>query len=124
MITFRGHASGVIWFEFAELCGGPRSQLDYLRLAESHALVLLSGVPCMSPAMAAAARRFTWLIDILYDHRVPLALSCEVSLDRLYSTGTLSAEFVRTVSRLEEMQSAEWRNRSPVAPHNTNGSTP
>ena len=111
-LPYRGHASGVIWFDFANLCGGPRSQLDYLELAETHALLILSGVPRMSPAMAAEARRFTWLIDILYDHHVPLALSAEVPLESLYPEGALSGEFVRTVSRLEEMQSATWRQEA------------
>jgi cell division protein ZapE len=114
-LRYRGHASGVIWFDFDALCGGPRSQLDYLKLAESHALLMLSGVPLMTPAMAAEARRFTWLIDILYDHHVPIALSAAAALDQLYPEGRLSGEFVRTVSRLEEMQSLSWRQAAASA---------
>ena len=106
----RGHAKRVIWFDFEELCGGPRSQLDYLELAETNGLLLLSRVPRMTAAMASEARRLTWLIDILYDHHVPLAWSAEAPLDQLYPHGALSGEFARTVSRLEEMQSAAWRN--------------
>jgi cell division protein ZapE len=99
----------VVWFDFATLCGGPRSQMDYLYLAERYQLLILSGVPRMGPDHAAEARRFTWLVDIFYDHHVPIALSAEVALDALYPQGTLSGEFVRTVSRLEEMQSVTWR---------------
>lgn len=109
-IPFRGHADAVIWFDFMALCGGPRSQLDYLKLAESHDLVMVSGVPCLTPAMHAEARRFTWLVDILYDARVPIALSAAASCERLYPEGRMANEFVRTVSRLEEMQSAVWRH--------------
>ncbi len=108
-LACRGQAAGVIWFDFATLCGTARSQLDYLQLAEQHVLVIVSGVPRMTPAMAAEARRFTWLIDILYDHHVPLALSAECALEQLYPEGRMSGEFVRTVSRLQEMQSVTWR---------------
>ncbi len=112
-VPFRGHAGRVIWFDFAQLCGGPRSQLDYLKLAETHALLMVSGVPALSAANHAEARRFTWLIDILYDSHVPLALSAAAPLDRLYTEGRMANEFVRTVSRLEEMQAASWRQAPP-----------
>ncbi len=108
----RGQAEQVVWFDFASLCGGPRSQLDYLQLAETHDLIVLSGVPQMTPAMHSEARRFTWLIDILYDHHVALAMSAACPLEQLYPDGKMSGEFVRTVSRLEEMQSATWREAS------------
>ena len=111
-LSCRGQAGRVVWFDFASLCGGPRSQLDYLQLAETHDLIVLSGVPQMTPAMHSEARRFTWLIDILYDHHVPLALSAACPLEQLYPDGRMSGEFVRTVSRLEEMQSAAWRQAS------------
>ena len=108
-VPFLGQAGPVIWFDFASLCGGPRSQLDYLRLAETHALIMVSDVPAMTPAMHGEARRFTWLVDILYDSHVPIAMSAEAPLEALYPEGRMAGEFVRTMSRLEEMQSATWR---------------
>jgi len=101
-------AGGVIWFDFATLCGGPRSQNDYLEIASRFHTIILSGVPRMSPAMSSEARRFTWLIDVLYDHKVKLIMSAEVEVDELYTEGVLSNEFHRTVSRIIEMQSAEY----------------
>jgi len=109
-LTVKAVSEGAVWFDFAILCGGARSQMDYLYLAERYPLLVLSGVPRMGPDQAAAARRFTWLVDIFYDHHVPIALSAEVALNELYPHGTLSGEFVRTVSRLEEMQSVTWRH--------------
>jgi cell division protein ZapE len=70
--------------------------------------VLLSNVPRMSAGQASEARRFTWLVDVLYDHRVKLLLSAEVPAAQLYVAGALSNEFARTVSRLQEMQSREY----------------
>ena len=104
----RRRAGGVVWFDFATLCGGPRSQNDYLEIASRFHTVLLSGVPQMSPRLAGEARRFTWLVDVLYDRRVKLILSAEVPAEALYTEGPLAHEFPRTVSRLHEMQSAEY----------------
>jgi cell division protein ZapE len=104
----RRRAGGVVWFDFKELCGGPRSQNDYLELASRFHTLLLSGVPAMSPRLASEARRFTWLIDVLYDRRVKLILSADVEPEGLYNEGPMAHEFPRTVSRLREMQSSEF----------------
>ncbi|HEV8313556.1 MAG TPA: cell division protein ZapE, partial [Burkholderiaceae bacterium] len=104
----RRRAGGVVWFDFKTLCGGPRSQNDYLELATQFHTLLLSGVPQMPPRLASEARRFTWLVDVLYDRRVKLILSAEVPAEALYLEGPLAHEFPRTVSRLHEMQSAEF----------------
>lgn len=101
-------AGGVVWFDFKALCGGPRSQNDYLEIASRFHTVLLSGVPQMPPRLASEARRFTWLVDVLYDRRVKLILSAAVPAEALYTEGPLAHEFARTVSRLHEMASAEF----------------
>jgi cell division protein ZapE len=101
-------AGGVIWFDFATLFGGPRSQNDYLEIASRFHTVILSGIPAMSAAMSSEARRFTWLIDVFYDHKVKLIMSAAVAPQDLYTQGTLSNEFHRTVSRIIEMQSREY----------------
>jgi len=101
-------ADGVVWFDFATLCGGPRSQNDYLELASRFHAVILSEVPKMSPRNASEARRFTWLIDVFYDHKVKLLMSAEVPAEELYVEGPMANEFARTVSRITEMQSKEY----------------
>lgn len=100
--------NGVIWFDFKSLCGGPRSQNDYLELARSYHTVLLSNVPKMSVGMSSEARRFTWLVDVLYDHKVNLIATAECSPEWLFTEGTQAKEFFRTVSRLTEMRSREY----------------
>ena len=101
-------AGGVVWFDFRTLCGGPRSQNDYLELAQQFHTVLLSDVPQMPPRLASEARRFTLLVDVLYDRRVKLIISAAVPPEALYEDGPLAHEFPRTVSRLLEMQSAAY----------------
>ena len=107
-IKARRRAGGVVWFDFKDICGGPRSQNDYLEIASQFHTVFLSDVPYMPVNRASEARRFTWLVDVLYDRHVKFILSAEVQPAALYTEGPLAHEFVRTVSRLREMQSAEF----------------
>src|SRR5437660_3470200 len=100
----RKRAGSLVWFDFAALCEGPRSQLDYLEIARRFAVVIVSGLPRLTPDMGDAARRFTWLVDVLYDHRVKLLLSAAVPAEELYREGPNSQEFPRTASRLIEMR--------------------
>jgi cell division protein ZapE len=108
VIPYRKRAGGVVWFEFDVLCGGPRSQLDYLDLAKRFHTVLLSGVPRMSARQANEARRFTLLVDVFYDAKVNLILSAAAPPEELYTEGVLAHEFQRTASRLMEMQTSEY----------------
>jgi len=70
--------------------------------------VFLSGVPALTSATADLARRFTWLVDILYDHRVKLVASSAVEAEAIYREGPSAHEFPRTVSRLIEMRTHEY----------------
>ncbi|EGV35527.1 cell division protein ZapE [Neisseria weaveri] len=106
-----------IWFDFRALCFGPRSQADYLYLAENYEIIFVSGIEKLSEAERAEARRLTWLIDVLYDYRVKLCATCAVPPEEIYTEGDFANEFVRTVSRIVEMQSEEYLNQ----PHLTLG---
>ena len=101
-------SNGVIWFDFKTLCGGPRSQNDYLEIARSYHTVLLSHIPRMTVHQASEARRFTWLVDVFYDHKVKLIATADCPAEELYTEGTQASEFFRTVSRLTEMHSREY----------------
>jgi cell division protein ZapE len=107
-IRAKKRAGSLVWFDFEALCEGPRSQLDYLELARRFAVVVVSGVPQLTPDMGDAARRFAWLVDVLYDHRVKLLLSAAVPAGELYREGPNSQEFARTSSRLIEMRTREY----------------
>ncbi len=107
-ITCRCLADDVAWFDFAELCDGPRSQNDYIELARIFHAVLISGVPAMGAGTDDQARRFINLVDEFYDRNVKLVLAAEKPLLELYNGGRLEFEFQRTVSRLQEMQSYDY----------------
>lgn len=110
-LTVRCMADDVAWFDFAELCDGPRSQNDYIELARIFHAVLLSGVPAFDKDQNDQARRFINLVDEFYDRNVKLMLTAEKSLLELYGGGSLEFEFQRTQSRLQEMQSHEYLAR-------------
>jgi len=116
-VAAKRRAGSLVWFTFRALCDGPRSQRDYLELARRFSVVLLSDVFRMGSETGDIARRFTWLVDILYDHRVKLVVSAEVPAAALYTEGPNAQDFPRTVSRLIEMQSRDYM----ALPHATEG---
>ncbi|OUR60288.1 cell division protein ZapE [Colwellia sp. 39_35_sub15_T18] len=128
-ISYLGLSNKVIWFDFFALCAGPRSQRDYIKLADQFDIVLLSNVPKFSGKLVPAvfsgvedryqrsgvlladlrqlddeARRFIALVDEFYDRKVKLIVSAEVDIDELYQGQQLAFEFQRCQSRLFEMQ--------------------
>ncbi len=108
LIPVKRIAHNVVWFEFRELCGGAHAQEDYLEIAHRFPTVFLSHIPRMSAEHADAARRFTWLIDVLYDNNVRLVASAAATPDEIYAEGVSFGEFSRTTSRLSEMQTQRY----------------
>jgi cell division protein ZapE len=120
VIPYRHRAGGVVWFDFKVICGWGRSQNDYIDLAKRFHTIVVSGVPRMSIEQADAARRFTLLVDVLYDQRVKLIVSAEAAPEALLvrdaGTGdaqlqTMIFQFDRTASRLAEMQTLDYLNQ-------------
>lgn len=107
-IRSRRVAGGVAWFDFGELCDGPRGKADYIELARRYHTVLMSDIPRFTPADADKLRRFVWLIDEFYDRRVKLIASAAASADDLYPYPETQGDFSRTVSRLIEMQTHDY----------------
>ncbi len=101
-------AEGVAWFEFTELCDGPRSQNDYIELAREYHTIIVQNVPVFSESNDDQARRFIYLIDEFYDRNVKLVISAAAPYTELYVSGRLAFEFQRTQSRLQEMQSEDY----------------
>jgi len=114
-LVARRVAAGVAWFDFAELCDGPRGTADYIELARRYHTILVSGVPRFEARMAEIARRFTWMVDEFYDRRVKLILSAAASPPELYVGVPMRPEVERTVSRLIEMQTSRYLSQPHLA---------
>ena len=99
---------GVAVFSFKRLCGENRGAADYLAIARAYHTVIVVGIPVMGPDRRNEAIRFTKLVDALYELKVKLFATADAEPEGLYPAGDGSFEFARTVSRLEEMQSADY----------------
>jgi cell division protein ZapE len=99
---------GVAVFSFKKLLGQPRGAADYLAIARRYHTMILVGIPVMGREMRNEASRFVTLVDALYEHKVKLLAAADAEPEGLYPAGDGSFEFQRTVSRLEEMRSAEY----------------
>ncbi|MCJ8320198.1 MAG: cell division protein ZapE [Colwellia sp.] len=133
VINFVARVDRIIYFDFYALCSGPRSQRDYISLADQFDTILLSNVPQFSGELIPAvfsgvedsyqrkgvlmgqlrhlddeARRFIALVDELYDQKVKLIVSAEVDIEHLYQGQQLAFEFARCRSRLFEMQQINY----------------
>ena len=112
-LTVPRAARNVAWFGFADLCAQPLAAVDYLALAERYAAIIVEGIPRLTRDERNEARRFNILIDTLYEARTLVVASAALPPEQIYTAGDGTFEFRRTVSRLTEMQSADYIARRP-----------
>jgi cell division protein ZapE len=108
-------AKGVVWFDFMDICDGPRSQEDYIEIARWYPTVIVSDIPVLSGELENPARRFIAMVDEFYDRKVKLIVSAAANVDALYQGNRLHFEFERTASRLTEMQSNDYLHAAHLA---------
>ncbi len=110
-ISTTRHADGVVWFNFSDICDGPRSQADYIEIARCFHTVLIANIPVMDWQMENQAKRFLSLVDEFYDRNVKLIISAAAPPTDIYQGNKLKFEYRRTLSRLQEMQSHDYLAR-------------
>ncbi len=108
-------AKGIVWFDFMDICGGPRSQEDYIEIARWYPTVIVSDMPVLDRGLEDPARRLIAMVDEFYDRKVKLVVSAAAGVDALYQGDRLKFEFSRTASRLSEMQSNEYLHQPHLA---------
>lgn len=102
-----------VWFYFDIICHFPRSQLDYLEIADKFDHLFISNIPALTENHTLQTIMFIHLIDVMYDRGIKLIISAAVPLAELYVRGEMKDSFQRTLSRLNEMQSVDYLNRHP-----------
>jgi len=115
LLRARRRSDGLAWFDFRELCDGPRGSADYIELARAFNTILISNVVAMAEKDSDVARRFITMVDEFYDRNIKLLVSADAPVDALYKGQRLAFEFQRTTSRLTEMQSHEYLARPHLA---------
>lgn len=101
-------SGSIVWFDFANICGEGRSQLDYIELAQLFDTIFLSNIKVMSNKNDDETRRFISLVDELYDRKINLIILAETTIEYLYTGEILKFDFKRTISRINEMSTAEY----------------
>jgi cell division protein ZapE len=114
-IITRRNSEGVVWFDFSDICDGPRGKNDYIEISKRFHTVLISDVPPFRKSNDNARRRLTWLVDEFYDRRVKLVISAQGELSDIFSGADGGTETDRTVSRLIEMQSRNYLGEAHLA---------
>jgi len=107
-IKVRHLGNTALWFDFKDLCDGPRGPADYIELARCYHAIFISNMPQLNASTDNQARRFINLVDEFYDRGVKLFISATAMPEHIYQGTQLSFEFRRCVSRLTEMQSQEY----------------
>jgi len=105
---------GAARFTFEELCARPLGAGDYLAIAHRYHSIFIDVIPQMGLDMRNEAKRFIILVDTLYDNHVNILCTAEAEPESLYTatSGVEHFEFARTSSRLIEMQSHEYLEKS------------
>ena len=112
-IFFLKRSARMIWFTFDIICNLPRSQLDYLELADRFDTIFVSDVPVLTEKHTTQTIMFIHFIDVMYDRGIKIIISAMVPTAQLYVKGEMIDTFKRTLSRLEEMQSVDYLSRHP-----------
>jgi len=101
-------ADGVVWFDFAHLCDGPRGPADYIEIARQYQTVLLANIPLLGEGDNDRAKRFMTLVDEFYDRNVKMIITAAAEPGELYRGTRHALEFQRTASRLMEMRTCDY----------------
>ncbi|MBV9575833.1 MAG: AFG1 family ATPase [Gammaproteobacteria bacterium] len=106
VIPVKKHTDNIVWFDCKTLCSSPRSQQDYLAIAEKYRTIFISDIPIIHAKDMITL--FIHLIDVLYNAHVQLIFSSATTINKIYTHDYMQFEYARTSSRLIEMQSENY----------------
>ena len=70
---------------------------------------MIENIPQLNDINSNQQLRFITLIDIIYDKNIPIAITANQNLDQFSSSRSLEKEFKRTISRLYELTSKDYK---------------
>lgn len=95
-------------FSFDQLCRSPLSNTDYIAICQEFSVIILADIPELSTDEHNEAKRFMHLVDTIYEFKRILICSSRVGIESIYKSGKWHFEFLRTISRLHEMQTKDY----------------
>ena len=98
----------IIKFNFDDLCNRNLGAEDYIGITDNCDFIFISNLPNFNGNNYNQQQRFTTLIDIVYEKKIPLMITSEVNLDLMKSSKNMTEPFKRTVSRLYELTSMNY----------------
>jgi cell division protein ZapE len=108
-IVFAKTHGTILVTDFDELFMQELGYADYVSICQEYSIIILENIPAIDSNNSDLITRFINFIDNAYFYRVLLFASLYAKAEELYTEGKRSAEFVRTVSRLHEMNSNGYK---------------
>ena len=96
-------AAGVARISFDDLCNKPLAASDYIEIALRYKGIIIDNIPNLNDNLRNETRRFTWLVDALYDKNCFLIANANADFSDIYTGEHWKFEFQRTISRITEM---------------------
>ena len=101
----KNYYDGIVRFDFNDLCNKNIGAEDYIKIADVCKYILIENLPNFNDNNSNQQHRFITLIDIIYEKKIKITISCVSNLNKLTSAKSLSKPFKRTLSRLYELTS-------------------
>ena len=95
--------SGIARFKFKDLCDNNLGAEDYINISNLCKHIFIEDIPKFNNENSNQQLRFITMIDIFYEKKIKLTISCEDKLENLGSSKLHKETFKRTLSRLYEM---------------------
>ena len=80
-----------------------------MEVAKVSKFIVIENIPQFNDINSNQQIRFLTLIDIIYDKNIPIAITANQNLDHFSSSKSLEKEFKRTISRLFELTSKDYK---------------
>ena len=100
---------GISRFNFKELCDQNLGAEDYLEIANNSSFIVIENIPEFDDINSNQQLRFITLLDVIYDKGIPIAVTASQNLDKFTSSMSLEKQFKRTISRLYELTSRNYK---------------
>ena len=97
-------------FDFKELCDQNLGAEDYIEIVKVSDFIVIENIPQFDEFNSNQQLRFITLMDVIYDKKIPIAVTAKQDLDQFTSSKSLEKEFKRTLSRIYELTSSGYES--------------